>query len=159
MVAGPWLLSESKVYCIRLERWGKRTASCSWTLNTPSTHPTPIFSTKYSLPTKWTNCKWLENITYSRIQAAFTYQEGPHGCPWPELFPSYFIATVNQRLVWLFQLYFQTVCDCIWLAIDIQLDACQDSHPSFTSISCWGSRAALSSLPVLPCQGSVGEEP
>jgi hypothetical protein len=55
-----------------------------------------------------------------------------------ELLPSYFLATGSQRLVWWFQMYFQTVCDCIWscfraptcpLTIDIQLDACQDRPP------------------------------
>lgn len=55
----------------------------------------------------------------------------------PELLPSYLLATVNQRLVWLYQMYFQTICDCSWscfrtptcpLTIDIQLDTCQPPH-------------------------------
>lgn len=73
------------------------------------------------------------------------YQEGsPMACPWPELFPSHFLATVSERWVWMFQMCFQTVCDCIWscfrafacqFTIGIQLDACQDRCPPLTSIN------------------------
>ena len=85
-------------------------------------------------------------------------------CPWPELLPSYFLATVNQRLVWLFQMYFQTICDRIWscfraptcqLIIDIQLDARIDTYPytltpiSYKTLSCWGFKAALPSCPAV----------
>jgi hypothetical protein len=69
-------------------------------------------------------------------------RKDPTACPWPKLLPSYFLATVDQRLAWLVQMYFQTVHDCIWscfraptcrLTIDLQLDACQAGHP-LTSI-------------------------
>ena len=44
-----------------------------------------------------------ENLTYSRTQATPKYQEGPHSLSLahtPELpLPSYFLATVNQRLI------------------------------------------------------------
>ena len=99
-----------------------------------------------------------ENLTCSWTQAAPKYQEGPHGLSLahtPELLPSYFLATVNQRLVWLFQMYFQTVCDsssCFRAPtcglIVILLYACQTGHSSpspshlllfsYKNLFCWG---------------------
>jgi hypothetical protein len=61
-------------------------------------------------------------------------------CPWPESLPRYFLATVNQKLVGIFQMYFQTICDCIWscfralncwITIVIQFDGCQDGFRFF----------------------------
>ena len=87
---------------------------------------------------------------------------------------SYFLSTVNPKLVWLFQMYFQTICDCIWscfrartcrLTIDIQLDTCQDRHPPpphllpFPIKPCPAEGSRLLCLPVLLCQVWVGGQP
>ena len=96
--------------------------------------------------------KESENLTCSWTQAAPKYQEGPHDLTLAhtsDIFPSYFLATVNQRLVWLFQMYFGTICDRSWscfraptfqLTIVIQLDACQARH-----------LLACSPFPIKPC--------
>ena len=82
------------------------------------------------------------------------YQEGPEDLSLahtPELLPSYFLKI---RKIWLFQMYFQTVCDCSWfcfraptyrLMIVIQLDACQTKLPcllpiSYKALSWWHLR-------------------
>lgn len=77
-----------------------------------------------------------------------------------EWLPSYFLATDNQRLVWLIQMYFQTICDCSWF--------CFKAH------ICWlnllvclpfpikpypDGALGLLHLPVLLCQGWVGGNP
>jgi hypothetical protein len=77
-----------------------------------------------------------ENLAHSWTQAA--PRKAPMACSWLELLSSYFLSTVNQRLVWLFQMYFQTICDCVqlcfrapicWRTIVIQLDTCQAKLP------------------------------
>jgi hypothetical protein len=64
-------------------------------------------------------------------------------CPWPIPW-RYFPATINQRWVWLFQMYFQTIC-CFratpsQLIIVRLLDVCQNGHP----VTC-------SNFPINPC--------
>lgn len=101
--------------------------------------------------------KQPQNLTFSRTQATPKYQDLSLALI-SELLPSYILVTVNQRLVWLFQLYLQTLCDCIsssfrtptgQLTLDIQLDACQTGPLSFTPIpyktlSRWGFQAITS---------------
>lgn len=94
----------------------------------------------------------------------------PMACPWPELFPSHFLATVSQRWVWMFQMCFQTICDCLCscfkalacqFTIDLQLDACQDRCLPLTSINPVLLRVQSHSisLPILLCQACAGGEP
>jgi hypothetical protein len=92
--------------------------------------------------------------------------------PYPRVTPSFFLATGNQILVWLFHMYFQTVCDCYRscfripsckFTIDILLDTCQVWYPlpyllPFPMKSC-AANLRLLHLPVLLCQGWVGGNP
>ena len=120
-------------------------------------------------PSKRKEKKNPANLTYNRTQADPRTRKDLMACPWPELLPNDFLVTVNQRLVWLFQMHFKTVCECIQSCfraptcrfIVILLDACQTGHPSsppylllfsYKTLSCWGFEAALPSLPILLCQ-------
>ena len=110
-----------------------------------------------------------ENLAHSWTQAA--PRKAPMACSWLELLSSYFLSTVNQRLVWLFQMYFQTICDCIqscfraltcWLIVIHSIRCLPDWTPSpwllfsYKNLSCWGSR--LICLPFASCCIRVGLE-
>ena len=73
-------------------------------------------------------------------------------CPWLISQNYYFLAAVNQRLAWLFLMYFQTVCDCSWFCFRAP------SHLlAYSTIRCspgWRS-PCLFPFPIKPCLAGV----
>lgn len=131
-------------------------------------HPRPVCAERPNLLHLWTGLHHKEkkrawDLEHSWTQATPTYQKRHYSLSLPEFLPSYFLTTVNQRLFWLFQIYFRSFSDCIrscfraptCQVIVILLDAYHTrQHPSpshllhfsYKNLSCWGFRAVLPSL-------------